>query len=199
MCFTLTVSFCCFNVGVIATGYFCKERGFPPAVSHLAGQLVQVTRSLWQATKFKMLSTPAKFHYIFNLRDLSRIWEGMVNVTSEIITETSHLMTLWKHECCRVISDRFVCEEDKEWFEAAMSRTAGDLLGAELREQIPEEPYFVDFLREAPEPTGDEADDADLEPPKIYEMVHASKLIKCIYSIYTAADFVCCRFHLLMT
>lgn len=156
---------------MIAAGHFCKERGFPGAVCQLANLLVQVTRHLWQATKVKMLSTPAKFHYIFNLRDLSRIWEGMLSVSSETITETHQLMALWKHECCRVIPDRFVSEEDKEWFDAAMSRIAGEDLRDELREQIPEEPYFVDFLREPPEPTGDEAEDADLEAPKIYEPV----------------------------
>ena len=37
---------------------------------------------------------------------------------------------------------------------------------------FPTDPYFVDFLRDAPEPTGDEPDDADLEAPKIYEQVH---------------------------
>lgn len=36
---------------------------------------------------------------------------------------------------------------------------------------LPEEPYFVDFLRDAPEPTGNESDDSILEAPKIYEMV----------------------------
>ena len=35
-----------------------------------------------------------------------------------------------------------------------------------------EEPYFVDFLRDPPEPTGEEADDAVLEAPKIYELVN---------------------------
>ena len=33
------------------------------------------------------------------------------------------------------------------------------------------EPYFVDFLRDAPEPTGEEGEDADLEAPKIYEPI----------------------------
>ncbi|CAF4643235.1 unnamed protein product, partial [Rotaria magnacalcarata] len=34
---------------------------------------------------------------------------------------------------------------------------------------IRKEEYFVDFLRDAPEPTGEEAEDADLDAPKIYE------------------------------
>ena len=37
--------------------------------------------------------------------------------------------------------------------------------------KVPVEPYFVDFLKDAPEPTGEEPDDAELDAPKIYEQV----------------------------
>jgi len=70
-----------------------------------------------------MLPTPAKFHYVFNLRDLSRIWQGMLVITSMVGgSYTATIMSLWKHECYRVIADRFVNQEDKDWFEKSVKQ-----------------------------------------------------------------------------
>eukprot|EP00117_Sycon_ciliatum_P048716 scpid847/ scgid34643/ Dynein heavy chain 5, axonemal; Axonemal beta dynein heavy chain 5; Ciliary dynein heavy chain 5 len=157
--------------GSISEGYFCKERGFKADVVDLAHRLVQTTRQLWQATKVKMLPTPAKFHYIFNLRDLSRIWEGILTIDSDILKERQLLMSLWKHECQRVISDRFTNPQDKEWFNKAITRVATEDLDNEIASLIPEEPYFVDFLQDPPEATGEEPEDQELEAPKIYEPI----------------------------
>ncbi|XP_041462810.1 dynein heavy chain 5, axonemal-like [Lytechinus variegatus] len=155
----------------VGTGHYCKEREFNAEVCQLAASLVSCTRKLWQRTKIKMLPTPAKFHYIFNLRDLSRIWEGMLNSDAEVISNTAVLLGLWKHECTRVIADRFVSQEDKDWFEKTIKHTIEEDLGTSFAEQLPKEPLFVDFLRDAPEITGEEPDDADLDAPKIYEPI----------------------------
>lgn len=93
-----------------------------------------------------MLPTPAKFHYVFNLRDLSRIWEGMLNATNEGVRSAKTLLNLWKHECTRVIADRFTNHEDKAWFDKAIKLTLEDQM-EEAAQIVDDEPFFVDFLR----------------------------------------------------
>ena len=94
-----------------------------------------------------MLPTPAKFHYIFNLRDLSRIWEGMLNVAGDEVDNKRLALALWKHECTRVIADRFTNAADRKWFEKSAARVIHDRMGDEGLDQLMVEPYFVDFLR----------------------------------------------------
>ncbi len=93
-----------------------------------------------------MLPTPAKFHYVFNLRDLSRVWQGMLNTTAEVISGQNTLLSLWKHETTRVIADRFTEQPDKDWFNKTMLRVATEELDVDI-DVLKDVAYFVDFLR----------------------------------------------------
>uniref|UniRef100_A0A803V1B2 Dynein axonemal heavy chain 8 n=1 Tax=Ficedula albicollis TaxID=59894 RepID=A0A803V1B2_FICAL len=157
--------------GIIASGYFHPCREFNSEVCEMVEKLVSTGRILWQRTKAKMLPTPSKFHYIFNLRDLSRIWQGMLTIKAEECTSSTVVLRLFKHECTRVIADRFNTPEDTEWFEKAVDKTIEEYVEADLSEVLNTEPYFVDFLRDEPEATGDEPEDVELLAPKVYEEI----------------------------
>uniref|UniRef100_A0A667G8R3 Dynein axonemal heavy chain 8 n=1 Tax=Lynx canadensis TaxID=61383 RepID=A0A667G8R3_LYNCA len=157
--------------GLIGCGYFDPCRKFKPEICEMIGNLVSAGRVLWQWTKVKMLPTPSKFHYIFNLRDLSRIWQGMLTIKSEECDSISVLLSLFKHECNRVIADRFITSEDEQWFNIHLVHAIEENISPDVASYILPEPYFVDFLREMPEPTGDEPEDTVFEVPKVYELV----------------------------
>ncbi|XP_069420363.1 dynein axonemal heavy chain 8 [Ovis canadensis] len=157
--------------GVIGCGYFDSCRRFKPEICDMILNLVSASRVLWQWTKVKMLPTPSKFHYIFNLRDLSRIWQGMLTIKADECASVHVLLSLFKHECNRVIADRFITPDDEQWFNTQLVRSVEENVSPDVGSYILPEPYFVDFLREMPEPTGDEPEDTTFEVPKVYELV----------------------------
>ncbi|CAM4590230.1 unnamed protein product [Lepidochelys kempii] len=166
--------------GVIGVGHYCSQRGFSEEVRRSVAKLVPLTRRLWQMTKIKMLPTPAKFHYVFNLRDLSRIWQGMLNTVSEVISEPNVLIKLWKHECKCVIADRFTTPADVDWFDTALAKLVEEEFGEEKKALVDSETdaYFVDFLRDAPEATGEEPEETAFDMPKIYEPIESFNHLK---------------------
>ncbi|CDJ35795.1 uncharacterized protein EMH_0000300 [Eimeria mitis] len=63
------------------------------------------------------MRTPKKFHYIFNMRDLSRIYQGMWNANLPPSIDAKSILRLWRHECLRVFQDRLIEEEEKHYLE----------------------------------------------------------------------------------
>jgi len=51
---------------------------FPDGIKGIADSLPFATIKLWNKVKNTLLPTPAKFHYVFNMRDLSRIFKGIL-------------------------------------------------------------------------------------------------------------------------
>ena len=47
--------------------------GFGAEVAAVAETLVPMTLALWNKVQAKLLPTPAKFHYLFNMRELSKV------------------------------------------------------------------------------------------------------------------------------
>ena len=83
-----------------------------------------------------------------------------------------------------------------DWFLKAVKKIEHEELAVT---DVPLEPYFMDFMRDAPEPTGEEADDADLEAPKMYEEVRCIVLeftSQQSYDIITFGYAITCAYYL---
>ncbi|XP_055971730.1 dynein axonemal heavy chain 17 [Sorex fumeus] len=89
-------------------------RSVPMVVQRLSGQLVASALALHQKVTTTFLPTAIKFHYIFNLRDLSNIFQGILFSTAELLKTPLDLVRLWLHEAERVYGDKMVDDKDQD-------------------------------------------------------------------------------------
>ncbi|KAH0517950.1 Dynein heavy chain 17, axonemal [Microtus ochrogaster] len=89
-------------------------RSTPMVIQRLSSHLVTAALALHQKIAATFLPTAIKFHYIFNLRDLSNIFQGILFSTAEILKSPLDLVRLWLHEAERVYGDKMVDEKDQE-------------------------------------------------------------------------------------
>lgn len=61
------------------------------------------------------MPTPTKSHYIYNIRDLFKIFEGIGKTSN--LKNPYYMLRLWSHECLRIFSDRLVDSYDQKLFE----------------------------------------------------------------------------------
>jgi dynein heavy chain len=165
--------FACFNVplpsaasirsvfGTLVAGRFDAATFSEPLVA-AAAKLVPATVALWNRVQAKMLPTPAKFHYLFNMRELSKVFQGVILASrdrfrkdvevppysGDITSSEGYLVALWRHECERVFCDKLTNMSDKTWTEDVIMELIKENFGAEITQQVTRRVCFVDFLRE---------------------------------------------------
>ena len=51
-----------------------NPKKYTAEVLNMQGILIDTTIALWESVRKRLLPTPAKFHYVFNIRELSRVF-----------------------------------------------------------------------------------------------------------------------------
>ncbi|GIL46228.1 hypothetical protein Vafri_3260 [Volvox africanus] len=154
------------------TDWWFSRCKYKEEVFRLSDKLVAASLQLHASVSANLLPTPTKSHYVFNLRDLSKLFQGMSFVGEALDNDPERLQRLWVHEALRVYHDRLVDDTDREWianqirtsveehfgsrFDKLLSRLAGDgqesggsapVGAANLRRLL-----FADFLIPGAEP-----------------------------------------------
>nr|XP_012232176.1 PREDICTED: dynein heavy chain 7, axonemal-like isoform X1 [Linepithema humile] len=115
-------------------------RGFSKEFDPCIDQIVLATLDIYKQSLRNLLPTPAKCHYMFNLRDFSRVIQGVLLSVPETMPALSNMKRLWVHEILRVFGDRLVDEADIKW----LIRQTGVTL--KQRMEVSMEELFEDML-----------------------------------------------------
>jgi dynein heavy chain, axonemal len=123
--------------------------------------IVRATIEVYTKVSTDLLPIPSKSHYLFSLRDLSKVFQGIYGCYLEAITSKEQLVALWVHESQRVFSDRMNDPADKAWFKQLLNDRLNNTFQTKWASMLKarshdaknqtvvsenENPIFVDFL-----------------------------------------------------
>ncbi|XP_037299908.1 dynein heavy chain 6, axonemal isoform X2 [Manduca sexta] len=129
---------------------------FVSEVSVLGEPIVNAAVEVYLKICAELLPTPAKSHYVFNLRDLSKSMQGVLQADAAYMRAPQGMLRLFYHECLRVFHDRLINIEDKSYFYHLMASVCEKYFHNPILD-VPEDPIierpplllFGDFLNSA--------------------------------------------------
>ncbi|NXF04124.1 DYH10 protein, partial [Smithornis capensis] len=143
---------------------------FNESISAISDKITLCTLELYKMIIRDLPPTPSKFHYIFNLRDLSRVYNGLVLTHAERFKTVTQMVRVWRNECLRVFHDRLINEADKELVQGHIKTLIEEHFTDDLEDAMRDPILFGDFrtaLNEA--------------EPRVYEDIQDYDVAKALF------------------
>ncbi|KAM6052185.1 dynein axonemal heavy chain 10 [Chlamydotis macqueenii] len=118
---------------------------FNESISAISDKITVCTLELYKMIIRDLPPTPSKFHYIFNLRDLSRVFNGLILTTPERFPTVTQMVRVWRNECLRVFHDRLINEADKALVQGHIKNLIEENFRDDLEQAMRDPILFGDF------------------------------------------------------
>ena len=149
---------CILSSRVLATNG--DDPAFDDEIKSMCSNVVLSTVGLYKMVTESFLPTPTKPVYIFNMRDMSKVIEGMLRAKSTQFVSSDLYLQLWIHESQRVFADRLNSNQDKMKFNQMLDDQLQANLGNSMSALVEDSesascgPVVTDILSD---PDGDES------------------------------------------
>jgi dynein heavy chain len=138
-------------------------------IKALGDPMTMASIQIFNAISDGFLPTPEKCHYLFNLRDVSKIFQGLYLAHPKLYEEKEQIVRLWYHETCRVFMDRLIDMADRDKLRLQIDTVMDNALQMRLKEVAGDDPDCVFAGIDLDNPQAD-------EPP--YEYISDRKRLK---------------------
>ncbi|TPX36228.1 hypothetical protein SmJEL517_g01545 [Synchytrium microbalum] len=122
-------------------------RPFSADIRPLGEPIVNSNIEIYQRMCKELLPTPAKSHYTFNLRDLSKVIQGVLQVRPSTIHTKVEVVKLLCHETSRIFHDRLIDEADRTYFNEVLLETVEKNFSVRRDDLNIKEVLFGDFMK----------------------------------------------------
>lgn len=158
---------------------------FPQAVQSMKESVVSNTIEIYGRVSAAFKPTPAKSHYTYNLRDVSKVFQGIAKSSGKGIQKEDDMLKLWAHECIRVFQDRLINNDDRGQFQTLLNTLIKEKFKKDWNSLVQVEPLIFGSFVQMCYPNGD----TTLKPYKdVYcELSDREKLSKAVEA--QLADF----------
>ncbi|KAI9188053.1 hypothetical protein H9P43_002444 [Blastocladiella emersonii ATCC 22665] len=125
-----------------------KLQDFEEELKPLGGIMTQATIDVYHTIVSQFLPTPTRMHYLFNLRDISRVFQGLLRCHKDYYDSKDALVKLWVHEVFRVFHDRLIDQTDKDAFIKILDDKLAQDMSTSLKQLFPGKraSLFGDFM-----------------------------------------------------
>ena len=155
-----------------------------PVESEMSGfsdKLISATSELYNSIKDKLPRTPIKFHYVFNIRDISKVFQGFCQLTQAKFPGKETLVRLWKNECLRVFSDKLRSVDDKNIVEKLIEENISKNFTENIEFIKSGDLIYGDFLNIRFEEEDEAIDEKDrIKEVRFYENMESYQNLKLI-------------------
>jgi dynein heavy chain len=123
---------------------------FTDQIKESIDNVIVCTQTIYKDIKVNLLPTPKKMHYMFNLRDISKVLQGVCSASNKFTTSRVDVIRLWMHEMTRVFGDRLVDDEDRDWLKSRIETEVTGRLNADIEDiyHYGKKLIFCDFMGE---------------------------------------------------
>ncbi|XP_069379878.1 dynein axonemal heavy chain 10 isoform X1 [Paralichthys olivaceus] len=145
-------------------------RPFEEAIQKVCDEITICTLELYNSIIKDLPPTPSKFHYIFNLRDLSRVYNGLTLTKPDRFLTVTQFVRVWRNECLRIFHDRLIDETDKALVQGHIKKLIEEHFKSDMEVVIRDPILFGDYKTALSE-----------TEPRVYEDIHDYDASKALF------------------